>query len=1031
LSAAWQRGEELYAEVSLDPEQAGEAERFGVHPALLDAALHGLMFARDGEADAGGGVLLPFAWSDVSLYGTGASELRTVLRNQGEDATLTLHDSGGRAQARIGALAMRPIAPEQLQIDAPVKRQRLHAVAWRQLELPDHSELAADAELLRLAAEGGVEGAESARASAGQVLETLQGWLHAGHPAGSRLALLTQRAVATAEGESPDLPGAAVWGLVRSAQSEHPGCFVLIDSDGSEASEAAIPAALCSEEPQLALRQGIALVPRLAPASDRPGALVPPPGPWRLESTKPGTLEGLALVASPGAEEALGPDQVRVAVQAAGLNFRDVLIALGLYPGQATIGSEGSGIVAEVGSEVAGLAPGDRVMGLFGDAFAPLARAGTDGLALLPEGWSFEQGASVPAVFLTAMLGLCDLGGLKRGERVLVHAGAGGVGIAAIQLANRIGAEVFATASEPKWGVLEGLGVPASHIASSRDLSFEQKFLAQTEGEGVDVVLNSLAGEFVDASLRLLPRGGRFLEMGKSDIREQEQVAGDFPGVAYRAFALPEASGERVAAMLADVLALFERGELSHLPIEGWDLREAAEAFRHLREGRNVGKIVLGVPRPIDPDRTVLITGATGALGSAVARHLVEAHGARHLLLASRSGGKAEGAEELEDELGKLGAEATIAACDVSDRAQLEELLAKVPAKHPLGAVIHAAGAIEDATIEALGPAQIEAVFAPKADAAWHLHELTREMDLSAFVLFSSAAGVLGAPGQANYAAANSFLDALAQRRRAEGLPATSIAWGLWLTERGMTAELEEADLARLERSGVRTLAGREGLTLFDAALLAPDPFALAIGFDPAALRRRAAAGAIPSILAGLAGPPARRRSGSAAAFPAKLASLAEAERHQFVLETVRSEVAAVLGRSAGAEVAPERSFKDLGFDSLAAVELRNRLGALTGLRLAATAVFDHPNAVALAEQILALAGDDARGEGDSLASAFERMERALALISTDGKREQASARLGELIAGIDAEDAERDHDLGDASDEEMFELLDRKLGRV
>ena len=297
------------------------------------------------------------------------------------------------------------------------------------------------------------------------------------------------------------------------------------------------------------------------------------------------------MVPNPASMEPLGEDQVRVAIRAAGLNFRDVLISLGLYPGEARIGAEAAGIVLEVGSRVTDLAPGDRVMGLMGDAFATLGIAERGLLAPIPAEWSFEQAASVPSAFLTANYGLCDLAALKSGEKVLIHAGAGGVGMAAIQIAQDLGAEVFATASPAKWDALREASLDDDHIASSRDLEFKDKFLATSDGEGVDVVLNSLAGEFVDASLALLPRGGRFIEMGKTDIREPERVATDCSGVAYRAFDLFEAGPERLGEMLGGLIALFETGALRHCPVTSWDLRRAPEAFRHLREGNNVGKV--------------------------------------------------------------------------------------------------------------------------------------------------------------------------------------------------------------------------------------------------------------------------------------------------------------------------------------------------------------------------------------------------------------------------------------------------------
>ncbi len=630
-------------------------------------------------------------------------------------------------------------------------------------------------------------------------------------------------------------------------------------------------------------------------------------------------------------------------------------------------------MVTEVGAEVTDLALGDRVMGLIPDAFGSLTRAERALLAPLPEEWSFEQAAALPVVFLTAHYGLTDLAGLKQGERVLIHAGAGGVGMAAIGLARHLGAEVFATASPQKHEVLIEMGLDPDHIASSRDLDFKEKFLKTTDGEGMDVVLNSLAKEFVDASLELLPGGGRFLEMGKTDIRDREQLASEHPGVSYRAFDLFEAGQERIGEMLAEIIDLLERGELEHSPITSWDMRRAPEAFRHLREGQNVGKVVLSLPQPIDPQKTVLVTGGTGGLGALTARHLAEHHGARHLLLISRSGEKAKGARELKSELAELGAKTTIAACDVSDRKALQKLLAKIPDSHPLGAVFHAAGVLADGLLEQMGPGQIERVFAPKAKAAQNLHELSEDTEISAFVMFSSAAGALGAPGQANYAAANAYLDALAHHRSAKGLPATSIAWGLWQRESSMTAELGEADLARMKRAGIEALTDEQGLALLDQALLAERPAPIALRLNPAGLRSQAQAGLLPVLLSGLIRTSTRRKAATGS-LATKLATLPEAEREPYVLELVRSEVATVLGHSSPAAIEPAKAFKDLGFDSLAAVELRNRINTATGLRLAATVVFDYPNSRPwLAENLLAEASRKRRRQADNPQSALGR----------------------------------------------------------
>jgi NADPH:quinone reductase-like Zn-dependent oxidoreductase/thioesterase domain-containing protein/acyl carrier protein len=556
----------------------------------------------------------------------------------------------------------------------------------------------------------------------------------------------------------------------------------------------------------------------------------------------------------------------------------------------------------------------------------------------------------VPVAFLTAYYGLTDLAGLKAGEKVLVHAAAGGVGTAAVQLARHLGAEVFATASPAKWPAVRALGVPADHIASSRDLAFKDAFLKATGGAGVDVVLDALAGEFVDASLDLLPRGGRFVEMGKADIRDPQTVAEEHPSVLYRSYDLMEAGPERTGQLLREIMALFARGVLSHPPVRAWDVRRGADAFRFLREGRNTGKVILTVPAPLDPEGTVLVTGGTGGLGGLVARHLTKAHGVRHLVLASRRGPDADGAAELTAELEDLGCQVTVAACDVGDRAQLAALLAGLEA--PLTAVIHTAGVIDDGVAASLTAEQLDRVMRPKLDAARHLDELTAGLDLSEFVLFSSAAGLMGSPGQGNYAAANAGLDALAARRRAAGRPATSLAWGLW-GGAGMGSDLSSGDLARLARSGVQPLPADVGLDLFDqargtgAALLVP------VGLDQAALRAQAQAGTLPALLRGLVRAPAQAARPATESLAERLAGLSGADRESAAVELVRAHVAAVLGHASGEAVNPQRPFKELGIDSLAAVELRNRLIKATSLPLSTTLVFDHPTPADIAGYLL------------------------------------------------------------------------------
>ncbi len=386
---------------------------------------------------------------------------------------------------------------------------------------------------------------------------------------------------------------------------------------------------------------------------------------------------------------------------------------------------------------------------------------------------------------------------------------------------------------------------------------------------------------------------------------------------------------------------------------------------------------VVRAPRPAEaappgfgPDGTVLITGGTGGLGALTARHLVAEHGVRRLLLVSRSGPAAPGAAALRDALTALGAEVTVEACDVSDRPALSALLAAVPAEHPVSAVVHTAGVLDDGLLTSLTPERLATVFDAKATAAAHLHELTRDANLSAFVVFSSAAGLLGNPGQATYAAANTFLDALARHRRAAGLPATSLAWGPWERFAGMTAALDPTHTARTAAQGVVPLSAERGLSLFDAGTAADRALLLAMRLDARALRSRAEAGELPPMLRGLLRVTVRRgasgASGEGGGFARRLAALPRARRHRAVADLVTGQVAALLGYDSTDLVGPDKPFKELGFDSLAAVNLRNRLGQETGLRLPATLVYDHPTSGALIRHLAAELGlDGGRPDGD------------------------------------------------------------------
>ncbi len=637
---------------------------------------------------------------------------------------------------------------------------------------------------------------EAVQASLAWLLELLQGLLKAGQTLPRGVTLVTRWAVATAAGEPVDPVGSSLWGFARSLQSEQPDLGLrLIDlgrgpveSTASPEQLAGVAALLLSavQEPQLALRGGQLLAPRLQRA---PAGLRMPAGGGRLTITKRGALEGLRV--EPLTLRPPGPGEVSLAVRAAGLNFRDVLNTLGAYPGEAgDLGGEASGVVVALGEGVHDLSLGDRVFGFVGGGFASQTTTDATMLRRMPAGLGFIGAASLPVTFSTALAAF-EAAGLKQGESVLIHAGAGGVGLAAIQVARGLGAKIYATASAPKQAFLRALGIDG--VFDSRTTAFGEEVLQATAGAGVDMVLNSLTSEgFIDASLSCLKQGGRFVEIGKRNIWSQEEMAAARPDVGYSILALDawmRDEPERVAALLDKVARQVEEGALTALPCRPYPMSAAPSAMRLMQQARHIGKIVLTVEQSkIRGERSYLVTGGLGSLGLETAAWLAGS-GAGHLVLAGRRGpgeaARARIAAIGEDHDCRIEA----VSLDITDGAAVTALVGRFGDENggwpALGGVIHAAGVLDDALLPDQSPERLAAVLQPKVSGGWNLHRATRDLDLDFFVLYSSVAATLGAPGQSNYAAANAFLDGLAWLRRSEGLAATSVAWGPWSVGHG------------------------------------------------------------------------------------------------------------------------------------------------------------------------------------------------------------------------------------------------------
>ena len=834
---------------------------------------------------------------------------------------------------------------------------------------------------LDLNANGEASAQQSLDLGAGSVLHLVQASAAADLAPASLLVVTRGAQPAGGAQELVNAEQAPVWGLVRTISVEQPelDCRV-VDLDPGIASKDdancvhAEMRSVRSGESQVAYRDGVRLVPRLArsaPATRNRGLQIPE-GPCELTIPNAGVLDDLVL--TPSVERSPAAGEVQIRPTASGLNFRDVLSALGMYPGEAPpLGSECVGRVVAVGAGVDGFLPGDRVVAIANRAFSTSVCAPAQMVHRVSDWMSDEEAVTIPTAFLTAYYALTRVARMKAGERVLIHAAAGGVGLAAVGLARRAGAEVFATAGSPeKRAFLRSLGV--AHVMDSRSTRFAQQIREETAGAGVDVVLNSLTGDFIDKSFSLLRAGGRFVEIGKTDIRDAERVAKAAPGVAYTVLDLGTACRDEPAAArasFAEIMSAMDAGDLKPLPRKVFGMTGVRDAFRFMAQARHIGKVVVLHAPPAGAFRgsaTYLITGGAGGLGLTVARSMVE-RGARHLILVGRSGASAEAQVALA-ELERAGAVVTVVRADVADFRQMESLIAGISPATPLRGVVHAAGCLDDGVVGQLTRGRMARVMAPKVQGGWNLHLLTQNAGLDFFVLFSAGAALFGSAGQGNYAAANAFLDALAHHRRARALPAVSINWGAW-AEVGMAARLVARDRARWTAAGLGLIEPAQGIEALHEVMRRDRAQIAVMPIEWRAFTARFGGRAVPAFVAELALSPARS---TAVASPLeddvliRLEAAEPPERRSMMHDHVREQVVRVLGLDQGVVLRSDQGFTDLGMDSLMAVELSNRLKATLRQPLPSTLAFEQPTiedlSAYLLDKVLKLAvstRDDAR----------------------------------------------------------------------
>lgn len=753
---------------------------------------------------------------------------------------------------------------------------------------------------------------------------------------------------------------AALWGFGRTLANESAQCQVrLLDLPLDIDAKAMMPTLLAADhESEMALDlHGQRYVPRLRLLED--SARTVQPGNACLGFELPGQLRNLRWERR--AEPQPAADQLAVNVRATGLNFRDVMYALGLLSDEAiengfsgpTLGFEFAGVVSATGAEAqGGFVPGDRVVGFGPSSFANVLVTNANAVARIPAGMSFEAAATIPSTFFTVYYALHHLARLEPGEKILIHGAAGGVGIAAIQIAKWCGAEIYATAgSDEKRDFLRLMGV--QHVFDSRSLAYADQIMAQTEGRGVDVVLNSLAGEAINRNFQVLKPFGRFLELGKRDFYQNTRI-GLRPfrnNISYFGIDADQLMSERpdlTRRLFAQMMELFEQGILCPLPYQEFDANEVVEAFRYMQQARQIGKVVVTYRNPIqhvvdprgpaatvlrlDPLASYMVTGGLGGFGLRTAQWLVN-KGARHLVLLSRRGATSEEAQPALAAWRDQGISVQALACDLTDKAQLSQVFADLAAHgQSLRGVVHAATVIDDSLIRNLDVAQLQRVLGPKAKGAQYLDDLTRDLDLDFFVMFSSATTLFGNPGQANYVAANHWLEALARRRLALGLPATAVLWGA-IDDAGFLARNQDIKQALQGRMGGSALQAAAALERLERMLVEGQSGLGILELDWKALSRFLPSAQAPRFreLARLQGGEHDEEGGQD--IQRMLQELDDQALHSAFAELLKQEISEIL-RLPASKLDHQRPLQELGLDSLMSVELVVAVEDRFGIRL-------------------------------------------------------------------------------------------------